>query len=120
MARNPLSRAAVAIGGAYLQLLREAGFEERRAAQIVRVVSAYANGRTEMGAHRLRADAQLAQPATEAGLLLRLGRMLPADMPAHLLDATVTLYADIDADADFELGLDLLIRGLRSGGARTD
>lgn len=112
MIRPVLPVGALRLFKAHLDALEQAGFSRRRAVEVVRGVISYAFG------HAL---SQLcwscACPATDSQLarLRRLNQMLPADVPDDLLSVAMELCGECDPKGSFELGLDLMLRGIQVG-----
>jgi AcrR family transcriptional regulator len=95
--------------GRGLEVLREAGFDEERAAQTINAVLSFAAG---YGAMEISCFA--AGRAREAGtdqLALELARMLPPDAPPELARVAQCTCAANPAD-QFEFGLEALLAGL--------
>jgi AcrR family transcriptional regulator len=95
--------------GRGLEVLREAGFDEERAAQTINAVMSYAAG---YGAMEISCFA--AGRARDAGtdqLALELARMLPPDAPPELARVAQCTCAADPAD-QFEFGLEALLAGL--------
>lgn len=85
-----------------LGMLKEAGFSERAALRVVRTVISFVIGTIATESLRARA----AQAAAESGF-----EPLPAAQFPHLAALGPTLL-EVDADADFEFGLDLLLTAI--------
>lgn len=91
--------------------LQAAGFTERRATEAVRVFASYVIGSTM---NELCWNACGASP-DEQTRIASLARALPADLPAPLFDMALAMCGECDTDGTFELGLELMLRGLRPG-----
>jgi AcrR family transcriptional regulator len=91
-----------------LRLFREVGLSDRDAVQAFHAFGGYIQGFVMMegGSIKLRDHGEtFAAAAFKAGLS-------PEEFPA--LTATHRYFAECDADEQFEFGLDLMLRGLRS------
>lgn len=98
---------------AYLTLLRGAGLTEARAAEIVRTLYAYALGSALIEvAWRAGESGDLVE-SDEVHRIRRVTQMVPADAPDRLLRAALALCTECDLNAEFDLGTELMLRGLR-------
>lgn len=108
-----LPEAALAACDRHLALLRDAGFAEPRAAEILRTLIAYGIG---YGVAELACFCQTALQPGETlpprERLVRLGQLLPPGLAPRLTRVAVAMCAECDPEADFARGLDLLLRGL--------
>lgn len=93
-----------------LEALQAAGYDETRAAEILRAVFGYAYGYATMELS-ICLDCGPSAEAADFDTILALSRMLPADLPPDLAHvARVVCLADLDRQ--FEVGLDALLAGL--------
>lgn len=100
-----------------LRRLQEAGFERKRAAEILNTVGAYAIGYAlmELAALPLNAPTTPTQPkASDFERIAQVMRALPRETPPHLAEVAYLLCVDCDLGAQFAFGLDLLLTGLRA------
>jgi TetR/AcrR family tetracycline transcriptional repressor len=98
---------ALRLFDAHLHVLRSAGFDDRRAADAARTVFAFAFGfaLTEVNAPGGTGS------DSETQRLRRISQSLPSDVPDHLFDVALAI-CNCDMNAQFELGVDVLLRGL--------
>ncbi|MGH3168781.1 MAG: TetR/AcrR family transcriptional regulator [Trebonia sp.] len=92
-------------------ILRAAGFTERRAIEAVRVFASYVIGSTMSELCWTACGASSDERTRTANL----ARALPADVPPPLFDMALRMCGECDAGETFELGLELMLRGLRPG-----
>ncbi len=100
-----------------LERLQEAGFERKRAAEILNAVNSYAMGYAMMELAALPLNAPTPPtptPATDFERIAQVMRALPRETPPHLAEVAYLLCVDCDLDAQFAFGLDLLLTGLRA------
>jgi AcrR family transcriptional regulator len=99
-----------------LRRLQQAGFERKRAAEILNAVNSYALGYAmmELTALPLNQPAQPTQPPTDFERVAQVMRALPRETPPHLAEVAYLMCVDCDLDAQFTFGLDLLLTGLRA------
>ncbi len=114
MTRRFLNRSALEVSHAYLQDLRDAGFADTRAAEVIRSLVSYSVG---YGLQEVGLPAIPLTPAqsTAAGreFLVSLGQALPAGTPSYLVETAIALCADCNPDDCFEFGLELIVGGVR-------
>jgi AcrR family transcriptional regulator len=114
MIRRFLNRSALEVSHAYLEALRDAGFADTRAAEVIRSVVSYSvgYGLQEVG---FPAIPQAPDSGATAGreFLVSLGQALPAGTPSYLVDTAIVLCADCNPDDCFEFGLELIVGGVR-------
>lgn len=91
-----------------LSALESAGLERERAAEMIRTLIAYAAGYAML-------ELSCPPPAGETELeqLVTLTRALPPAAPARLVDVA-RLMAQCDMDYQFDLGLELILAGLKA------
>jgi AcrR family transcriptional regulator len=96
-----------------LEQLQRAGFERKRASEIACTVSSYAIGYTmvELSALLPQPSERGAMGLTDIGRLTQVMRRLPRETPAHLVEVACVL-TDCNTNAQFTLGLDLMLAGL--------
>lgn len=98
-----------------LTQLQRAGFEQRRAVEILCTVCSYAIGYATVELSALSpVSSECATAAlTDIGRLTQLMRRLPRETPARLVEVASVL-TNCDMDAQFTFGLDLLLAGLKA------
>lgn len=121
MTRPTMPEPALRLCDAQLQVLGQAGFDDEHAVEVVRTIIGYALGHVlcEMC---WTASAGLASEGTceapgaggesELQRLRWISRLVPPDVPDRLLEVAVKICGECDTERPFELGLDLMIRGL--------
>ena len=95
---------------AHLRVLRDGGFTDERALELLRTVEAYA-----LGFALLEVSYLAPQPARDEDDLARFRRiaaMAPADTPDHLLRLAIQYCGGCDMNHQFDLGVDLMLRGV--------
>lgn len=99
---------------ARLGILRRAGFETERAAEILRTLFSYGAGYAlaELTCLCLPGAQQPAAPLSEREILVGLGQMLPPGTSPDLVETAIVMHTGCDADVCFETGLDLILQGL--------
>jgi AcrR family transcriptional regulator len=112
MTRPVLPVGALRIFKAHLDALQGAGFARARAVQMVRAIAGYA-----FGAALCECCWSCPAPAaaSELARLRQVSRMLPADVPDELLQVAMEVCGECDLDGSFELGLELMVKGLEAG-----
>jgi AcrR family transcriptional regulator len=110
-----LSLALLRLCDVALEQLQQAGFEQKRAMEILCTVSSYAMGfaMVELSALSPVLSEQGAPGLTDIGRLTQLMRRLPRETPAHLVEVACVLTG-CDMDAQFLFGLDLMLTSLKS------
>lgn len=111
MTRSVLPVGALRIFKAHLEELEAAGFTRARAVEMVRAVAGYA-----FGVAIAECSWSCADPAAASQLarLRQVSRMLPNDVPDDLLQVAIEVCGECDMDRSFELGLDLMVKGLEA------
>lgn len=99
---------------AYLQVLARAGFAEERALEVVRVVQVYAQGHALAEVSWGIAGQDPAIPADDIARMRWVADMIPRDTPDRLVRVGLRYCADCDMDHQFQVGLDLILRGLQA------
>ena len=97
-----------------LEQLQRAGFEQKRALEILCTVSSYAMGyaMVELSALSPVTTERGTPELTDIRRLTQLMRRLPRETPAHLVEVACVLTG-CDMDAQFLFGLDLMLTSLR-------
>jgi AcrR family transcriptional regulator len=99
---------------AYVQAMTADGCPEDRAVQLLRAVLVYAQG---YALAEVSWAASQALPEPDEDPLRRFRRvsaLVPGSVPDHLLALAIRLCGECDMDAEFELGLDLMVAGSES------
>ena len=99
---------------AYLRLLQEAGLTESRAAEVLRTLYAYALGFALIEVSWLAGEPADLLDGDDVQRIRHVTRMVPDDAPDRLLRAALLLCTECDMHAQFELGTELMLRGLRA------
>jgi AcrR family transcriptional regulator len=101
---------------ALLAQLQRAGFERKRASEILCTLSSYAIGyaMVELSTLLPEPSQRGAAGMTDIGRLTQVMRRLPRETPAHLVEVACG-FTDCNTDAQFTFGLDLMLTGLTSG-----
>jgi AcrR family transcriptional regulator len=89
-----------------LAALERAGLDRPRAAEMLRTVFSYA-----FGYGLLELSANVPTGSTELERLVTVTRAVPREAPARLVEVA-RLIADCDMNAQFQVGLDLILAGL--------
>lgn len=110
--RSVMPIEALELFGACLSRLEEAGFERRDAAQAVCVLSGHAFGYAIMELSALGSWAGDDAPESEAQRIRRVAQMLPPDVSDDLFEVGLAVCG-CDTNAQFAVGVDLIIGGLR-------
>lgn len=97
---------------AYAKLLMRAGFTEDRAMDVLRTVYVYANGYALAEACYTACADCGPWPGDELSQMRRVTEMVPRDAPDHLLRLAMLFCGRCNMDDQFNLGIDLMIRGL--------
>lgn len=112
MTRQVLPVGALRIFKIHLEALEEAGFTRAQAIQMVRAITGYAFGSALAESCW---SCAAAAAASELGRLRQVSQLLPDDVPDDLLAVAMEVCGDCDLDGTFELGLDLMLKGLEAG-----
>jgi TetR/AcrR family tetracycline transcriptional repressor len=99
-----------------LEQLQRAGFEQRRAVEILCTVCSYAMGYAMVELSALApvlSEGTPSEELTDIGRLTQLMRRLPRETPARLVEVASVL-TECDMDTQFIFGLDLMLTSLRS------
>lgn len=109
--RQVLPEAALRTCDAVLRTLREGGVPDDHASPLLRTVVSYGFGYalTELSCWM---PCPGAAAEDEFARIRRISAMLPAQTPEHLVRTAVLLCGDCDMSAEFDLGVDLMVRGL--------
>ncbi len=97
---------------AYIRLLMRAGFTEDRAMDVLRTVVMYAHGYALAEACFTACAECGPWPADELSQMRRVTEMVPRDAPDHLVRLAMLFCGRCDMDDQFNLGIELMIRGL--------
>jgi TetR/AcrR family transcriptional regulator, tetracycline repressor protein len=110
-----LSLALLRLCDVALEQLQQAGFEQKRAMEILCTVSSYAMGyaMVEVSALSPLTPEHGTPELTDIGRLTQLMRRLPRETPARLVEVACIL-TDCDMDAQFLFGLDLMLTSLKA------
>ena len=96
----------------YARLLMRAGFTEDRALDVLRTVYMYAHGYALAEACFTTRPGGAPWPGDELSQMRRVTEMVPRDAPDHLLRLAMLFCGRCDMDEQFNLGIELMIRGL--------
>jgi AcrR family transcriptional regulator len=94
-----------------LDALQTAGYDETRAAEILRAVFSYACGYAMMELSSFCLDCGPSGGPADFDTILALSRTLPADLPPDLAQVARVVCLATDLDQQFELGLQALLAG---------
>ena len=110
-----LSLALLRLCDVALEQLQQAGFEQKRAMEILCTVSSYAMGyaMVELSALSPLTPEHGTPELTDIGRLTQLMRRLPRETPARLVEVACVL-TDCDMDTQFLFGLDLMLTSLKA------
>ncbi|MGH3278167.1 MAG: TetR/AcrR family transcriptional regulator C-terminal domain-containing protein [Trebonia sp.] len=97
---------------AYLELLTRAGFTEDRAMAVLRTVFMYTQGYALVEACFTACADCGPWPDDDLAQMRRVTEIVPRDAPDHLLRLAMLFCGQCDMDDQFNLGVDLMIRGL--------
>ena len=99
---------------AQLEVLKAAGYDESRAAEILRAVFGYAYGYATMELSSFCLDCASTGDPADFEAILALSRTLPADLPSELAQVARVVCLAADLDQQFEFGLEALLTGLET------
>ncbi len=111
-----LPPAALRLWDVTLEQLQQAGFERKRAADIICTVSSYAIGYAMVELSALlpeRSERVAEEGMTDIGRLTQVMHRLPRETPARLVEVA-SVIMDCDLDAQFTFGLDLMLTSLKA------
>lgn len=111
-----LSLALLRLCDVALEQLQQAGFEQKRALEILCTVSSYAMGYAMVELSTLSpvpSERVAEERMSDIGRLTQLMRRLPRETPARLVEVACVL-TDCDMDAQFTFGLDLMLTSLKA------
>lgn len=97
-----------------LDALQAAGYDESRAAEILRAVFGYAYGYATIELSSFCLDCGPSGGPADFDTILALSRTLPADLPADLAQTARVVCLATDLDEQFEFGLDALLAGFEA------
>ncbi len=98
----------------YLQILLRAGFPEDRALEVLRTVFGYAHGHALAEVTFTGCANGTGPQDDDLAQIRRTTQMVSRDAPDRLLRLAVNFCGGCDMDSQFDLGIDLMIRGLQS------
>jgi len=116
LTRQSLSLAMLRLVDATLEQLQRAGFERKRASEVVCTVCSYAMGYAMVELSVLQpgqSEYGASEGPTDIERLTQIMRRLPRETPARLVEVACVL-TDCDMDAQFTFGLDLMLTSLKS------
>lgn len=96
----------------YLGLLMRQGFTEERAVEVLRTLYGYALGFALVEANLAAGGQRGPWPDDELSRMRRVTEMVPRDAPDRLLRLAMLFCGQCDMAEQFELGVELMIRGL--------
>lgn len=112
LSRPVLPRSALELLQRALQVVTDAGFEERRAAAIVRCVSSVALSDAALQVGYGVSSRQGGDPGEIApDQLISLTQLLPPDTPPDLVRVAWTICPPLETDGDFGFALELIVAG---------
>jgi len=114
--RQSLSLAMLRLVDATLEQLQRAGFERKRASEVVCTVCSYAMGYAMVELSALQpgqSEYGASEGPTDIERLTQIMRRLPRETPARLVEVACVL-TDCDMDAQFLFGLDLMLTSLKA------
>ncbi len=97
---------------AYVRLLMRAGFTEDRAIDVLRTVVLYTHGYALAEACFTACAGCGPWPEDELSQMRRVTEMVPRDAPDHLVRLAMQFCGRCDSGDQFDLGVELMIRGL--------
>lgn len=103
---------ALRLFASQLHALRAAGYDETRAAEVLRAVFSYAWGYAMMELSSFCLDCGPSGGPGDFDTILALSRTLPAELPPELAQVARVVCLATDLDQQFELGLEALLAGL--------
>jgi AcrR family transcriptional regulator len=103
----------------YVKVLMREGFTENRAMDVLRTVVVYAHGYALVEACFTACAGCGPWPGDELSQMRRVTDMVPRDAPDHLLGLAMQFCGRYDMDEQFDLGIELMIRGLDCAGGET-
>lgn len=99
---------------AYLQLLERVGIPEVRAREVLRAVQVYAQGHGHAEVSWGLYGRDPVVPDDKIARMRWVADMVPRDAPDRLARVALEYCADCDMNRQFQVGLDLMIRGLEA------
>lgn len=103
---------------AFLDVVRRAGFDRRRALDAVGAVVGQALGYALLELRYQGETRDLTEPESDIQRIRRLSRTLPADAPDSLVELAAELTRDCDGDRCFTISIEALLDGLAPEPAR--
>lgn len=114
MSRQLMPEPALEVCETYLAVMREGGVPEECAVAFLRTVFAYGFGHALAELSCLPGGSADGSDCDEVARLRRVTTMVPAHVPDHLVRVALKVCGDCDMQAQFAIGLDLMIRGLEA------
>lgn len=112
MSRQVVPEAALQVCDTYLGVMREGGVPEECAVAFLRTVFAYGFGHALAELPCLPAGPSDGSDCDELTRLRRVTSMVPANVPDHLVRVALKVCGDCHMATQFDIGLDLMIRGV--------
>jgi AcrR family transcriptional regulator len=112
MSRQLMPEPALQVCETYLEVMRQGGVPEECAVAFLRTVYAYGFGHALAELSCLPAGPADGSDCDELSRLRRVTAIVPAHVPDHLVRVALKVCGDCDMSAQFEIGMDLMIRGL--------
>lgn len=112
MSRPVIPTAMLQFYDCYLRRLAEGGLPQQRAVELLRTVTAYGFGFALAELTWMELD--VAEPADELRSFRHVTDRVPAGTPDHLVRTALLICTGCDMAAQFDLGIDLMLRGLES------
>lgn len=102
---------------AYLELLRQAGFDRRGGLDAIGAVVGQGVGYGLLALRYTDPVPDATEPESNLQRIRRITRTLPADIPDPLVELAVDLTSECDTDRCFAISIDALLAGLAPGPA---
>lgn len=112
MSRQSMPEPALEVCETYLEVMRGGGVPEECAVAFLRTVFAYGFGYALAELSCLPGGPADGAGCDDLARLRRVTAMVPTHVPDHLVRVALKVCGDCDMDAQFAIGLDLMIRGL--------
>jgi AcrR family transcriptional regulator len=114
MSRQLMPEPALIVCDTYLEAMRHGGVPEECALAFLRTVFAYGFGHALAELSCLPGGSTDGAGCDDLARLRRVTAMVPAHVPDNLVRVALKVCGDCDTEAQFAIGLDLMIRGLDS------
>lgn len=111
MSRQLMPEPALEVCEAYLAVMRQGDVPEECAVAFLRTVYAYGFGHALAELSCLPGGAADGADCDDLARMRRVTAMVPAHVPDHLVRVALKVCGDCDMAAQFDIGLDLMIRG---------